>query len=162
MAAVVTGLLFALAHGVQDVWLFGDRLAFGLVASWLAWRTGGLEAPIALHIANNLVSLVYSAATGSLEESLSATELGWEYALLDLAMMVVFALLVARLADRWHVRVRREAGVAGAGDESGVTGALSGRPAFGYPDARSDHPSQAPSRDARPGAGDDDRHWGMG
>jgi len=141
VAAAVTGLLFALAHGVQDAWLFGDRLAFGLVASWLAWRTGGLEAPIALHIANNLVSLVYSAATGSLEESLSATDLDWPYAVLDLAMMVVFALVVARLADRWHLRVRRAAGVAGAAYGVGAPGALSGPPAVGYPDVRSDYPS---------------------
>ena len=68
--------LFALAHGAQDAWLFGDRFAFALVASWLAWRTGGLEAPIALHVANNLVSLVFTASTGSLEESLTGIHPG--------------------------------------------------------------------------------------
>ena len=39
--------------------------ASGVVASWLAWRTGGLEASVALHTANNLVSLVVSASTGT-------------------------------------------------------------------------------------------------
>ena len=70
LAALVTATLFALAHGAQDPWLFADRLLFGVVASWLAWRTGGLEAPIALHAANNLVSLGYTAVEGTLSESL--------------------------------------------------------------------------------------------
>ncbi len=91
---------FALAHGSQDAWLFGDRLAFGLVASWLAWRTGGLEAPVALHVANNLVSLAVSAATGSLDDSLSASTLDWQFAVLDLVMMLTFAVLVHRLVGR--------------------------------------------------------------
>ncbi len=83
VAALVTATLFALAHGAQDPWLFSDRLAFGLVASWLAWRTGGLEAPIALHAANNLVSLGYSAVEGTLSESLAASSVDWEYVVLD-------------------------------------------------------------------------------
>ena len=90
---------FALAHGTQDTWLFGDRLAFGVVASWLAWRTGGLEAPVALHIVNNLVSLAFTAATGSLEDSLTASTLEWQFAVLDVAMMIAFAVVV----DRWSI-----------------------------------------------------------
>lgn len=106
--AVVSAVSFALAHGSQDGWLFGDRLAFGLVASWLAWRTGGLEAAVALHVANNLVSLGVSAATGSLDESLSASTLDWRFAALDVAMMLTFAVAVHRLVGRrWHPVTRR-------------------------------------------------------
>ena len=36
--------------------------------SSLASRTGGLEAPIALHVADDIVSLASTAATGSLDE----------------------------------------------------------------------------------------------
>ena len=75
--------------------------------SWLAWRTGGLEAPIALHAANNMVSLAFTAATGSLEESLTASTLAWSYALLDVAMMLAFAVVVHLLADRWGVACAR-------------------------------------------------------
>ncbi len=140
VAAVVTATLFALAHGTQDPWLFSDRLAFGLVASWLAWRTGGLEAPIALHAANNLVSLGYSAVEGTLSESLSASSVDWEYVVLDLAMMLVFAVIVHRLADRWQLTERR---VAPARDveHAGGPGVLSGPAAVGYPEPRSDPPS---------------------
>ena len=145
VAALVTAFLFALAHGAQDPWLFSDRFAFGLVASWLAWRTGGLEAAIALHVANNLVSLGYSATTGTLSESLTASSLDWEYAVLDVAMMLVFAVIVHRLADRWKVQVRRVVGRPETPEAATAgPGFLSGPPAVGYPDARSDS------------------HWGMG
>ncbi|HTE71818.1 MAG TPA: type II CAAX endopeptidase family protein [Actinomycetes bacterium] len=144
-AGGVSGLLFALAHGTQDAALFGDRLAFGLTMSWLVWRTGGLEAAIALHAANNMVSLAFTAATGSLEESLTASALAWSYAVLDVAMMAVFAVVVHRLADRWGVRAVRPVA------ERDV-GALSGPGQVGYP---------GPRPPAPPPAGGDNP-WGMG
>lgn len=142
VAGVVSSLLFALAHGMQDAWLFGDRLAFGAVASWLAWRTGGLEAPVALHVANNVVSLTYSASTGSLESALTASSVPWQFALLDVAMMAAFALAVHAAAPRWAPGVRRAAAPA----------VLSGPAGVGYP---------APSPSTPPPAGDE-RPWGMG
>ena len=114
VGGVVSAVCFALAHGVQDPWLFADRLCFGAVASWLAWRTGGLEASVALHTANNLVSLVVSAATGTLSDSLTASSLDWRLAALDVAMMVVFALLVDRLVRRRPVATRRVLSATGA------------------------------------------------
>ena len=51
---VVSALVFALLHGVQNPALFTSRLAFGLLAGVLVWRTGGLEAGIAAHIVNNV------------------------------------------------------------------------------------------------------------
>ena len=44
---VVSAVMFALLHGMQNPALFVDRLAFGLLAAILVWRTGGLEAGIA-------------------------------------------------------------------------------------------------------------------
>ncbi|MDQ1601205.1 MAG: protease family protein [Actinomycetota bacterium] len=114
VGGAVSAVCFALAHGVQDPWLFADRFCFGLVASWLAWRTGGLEASVALHTANNLVSLVISAATGSLSDSLTASSLDWRLAALDVTMMVVFALLVDRLVRRRPVATRRVLSATGA------------------------------------------------
>jgi membrane protease YdiL (CAAX protease family) len=72
--AVVTAGLFALAHGTQSPWLFADRLVFGLVASLLAWRTGGLECAVALHVANNLLAFGLAVAYDTLEDSLLITE----------------------------------------------------------------------------------------
>jgi membrane protease YdiL (CAAX protease family) len=118
-AGAVTATLFALAHGTQDPWLFSDRLAFGLVASWLAWRTGGLEASIALHIATNVTSLGYSAVTGSLDDTLHAATLDWSSAVIDITSILLFAVVVDRCARRWHIVVRREVGPSGADDPTG-------------------------------------------
>lgn len=142
VAAAVSGVLFALAHGAQDVWLFGDRLAFGLVASWLVWRTGGLEAAVALHVANNLVSLVWTASTGSLADALTASSIPWWYAVLDVTMMLTFAVAVQRLAGRWVAEVRREPRPELLSAPGGV----------GYPGPR---PTTSPP------AGDE-HPWGMG
>lgn len=150
VAGAVSATLFALAHGGQEPALFSDRFAFGAVASWLVWRTGGLEASIALHAANNLVSLGYTASTGSVEEALENSTLGWPYALLDIAMMLVFAAAVARLADRWGLVVRRPWSPSLPGGTAPVP--LAGPDGFGYPGSRSSLPPPAGSEPP----------WGMG
>jgi membrane protease YdiL (CAAX protease family) len=137
VGGAVSAVCFALAHGLQDVPLFADRLSFGAVAAWLVWRTGGLEASIALHVANNLISLVLAAVTGALSDTLSASTLGWPFALLDVAMMVAYAKVAHVLAGRWQLRTVR---------------VLSAPAAIGYPGAR---PSTPP-----PAGGVDP--WGMG
>ena len=133
----VSSTCFALAHGVQDAWLFGDRFAFALVASWLAWRTGGLEAPVALHVMNNLVSLAFTASTGSLEESLSASTLEWQFA-------------VAGRGDDAHLRVPGRP--AGTSAHVVTRRVLSAPDAVGYPGPRPPTPPPAGS----------EIPWGMG
>ncbi|GAB2557195.1 CPBP family intramembrane glutamic endopeptidase [Leucobacter ruminantium] len=57
----VPSLLFALMH----IYTFWGMLAvglMGLVAAWTTWRTGGLEAAIAIHVMNNLVAFGFMAA----------------------------------------------------------------------------------------------------
>ena len=53
-AIVLPVPLFTFGHD-YDVLGMIDVASFGLVAGWLAWRTGGLEAAIALHVTNNAV-----------------------------------------------------------------------------------------------------------
>jgi membrane protease YdiL (CAAX protease family) len=69
----VSSTLFALAHGQQDIWLFTDRFVFGALACWLVWRTGGLEAGMAMHGANNIVALLLTIAAGRLAATLNAS-----------------------------------------------------------------------------------------
>jgi membrane protease YdiL (CAAX protease family) len=45
--------LFVFGH-LYDVWGMLSVAAFALAAGWLTWRTGGLEAGIALHVVNNV------------------------------------------------------------------------------------------------------------
>ena len=63
---VVSAVLFALLHGLQNPALFVDRLAFGLLAGLLVWRTGGLEAGIAAHVVNNVCAYVIAGLTTSI------------------------------------------------------------------------------------------------
>ena len=94
-AVVLPVPLFVAGHGYG---LLGsvDVAAFGVVCGWLAWRTGGLEAPIALHVANNVVLMALTAVGLGDPNATDTTLAGLA---VSLAMMTVFAVLVTRQAD---------------------------------------------------------------
>ncbi|WP_432574939.1 CPBP family intramembrane glutamic endopeptidase [Kineococcus sp. SYSU DK005] len=98
LAAVVSAALFSAAHGAQDPWLFADRFAFGLVASWLVHRTGGLEAAVVLHAVGNVVLMVPAVLTGALARSLEAGSAPPLLVVLDVAALLAVAVLVDRKA----------------------------------------------------------------
>jgi membrane protease YdiL (CAAX protease family) len=102
-AMVGSSSLFALAHGTQNLPLFVDRFGFGLIAAFLVWRTGGLEAGIAWHIANNFVALLYAVATDRLSETLSVSQSGWPPVVADQVQMAMFAVAVLWLARRVQI-----------------------------------------------------------
>ena len=56
VALVVTTVIFASLH-IYEIWGLLDVATFGVAAIILTWRTGGLEAAIALHVVNNVVGL---------------------------------------------------------------------------------------------------------
>jgi uncharacterized protein len=99
----MSSTLFALAHGQQDPWLFADRFAFGAVASLLAYRTGGLEAGMALHGVNNLVAFALTIAGGQLRATLTATSSDPSSLVTDLVTMLVSMTLVLLVARRLRV-----------------------------------------------------------
>lgn len=101
---LVTAVLFTLAHGIwpwQSPALFLDRFAFGLVAGYLAVRTGGLEASIAAHAANNVVTFVFAALTNSVGDSLQATDAPWSLVAVDVTKFAVFGVIAVGIA-RWQ------------------------------------------------------------
>jgi uncharacterized protein len=101
---VLTALLFAAAHGGQNLPLFADRFLFGLVAGWLVLRTGGLEAGIALHVVNNVVVLALAAVAGELSDTLNISEATWSMLAVDIGQLVIFAALVVWWFRRRHLR----------------------------------------------------------
>ncbi|MFZ0158844.1 MAG: CPBP family intramembrane glutamic endopeptidase [Kineosporiaceae bacterium] len=103
VAAVCSGLVFAWAHGQQDPWLFLDRLVFGLIASWLVWRTGGLEASIALHGANNLLAFGLGVISGQVEATMTSTGADATMVAVDVLLLVLSAAVLDRLARRYAV-----------------------------------------------------------
>ncbi|WP_195849151.1 CPBP family intramembrane glutamic endopeptidase [Arsenicicoccus cauae] len=65
---VVSCLAFGAAHGSSDPWTFADLAVFAVTACLLTWRTGGLEAAIALHVVNNMLVMALSLALGGFDE----------------------------------------------------------------------------------------------
>lgn len=106
IAIVITSLLFALAHGVQNAPLFLDRFVFGLMAGYVVVRTGGLEAGIALHVWNNLFAFGLALGIGSIDETLHVSEVAWANLPLSLAQNGVYLMLVIWLANRTGISSR--------------------------------------------------------
>lgn len=57
VSTVVGGLVFVSLHLAADPWLNIFYFLFGVAASWVTWRTGGLEAAVAIHTANNMLAM---------------------------------------------------------------------------------------------------------
>jgi len=107
VAVVVPAFLFALAHGLgQDVPVFFDRLAFGLVAGFLVIVTGGLEAGLAMHVLNNVVAFGVALAFGDMTSALTDSTGSWWMIVSTLTQSLVFAGLVLWAARRRGVALR--------------------------------------------------------
>jgi uncharacterized protein len=103
VAILVTTVLFTVAHGIwpwQSPALFLDRFAFGLVAGLLAVRTGGLEASIAAHAANNVVTFIFAALTDSVGASLGVQDAPWPLVTVDVVKFMAFGAVALWLARR--------------------------------------------------------------
>ncbi|MET9453181.1 CPBP family intramembrane glutamic endopeptidase [Streptomyces cinerochromogenes] len=102
-AILPQAVLFAAAHGLGTPWGFADLVVFALAAGWLTWRTGGLEASIALHTVNNLFSFgVAAAVVGGLDSDETAADAGWQLVALDVLSIALYTAAVA-----WWLRRRR-------------------------------------------------------
>lgn len=103
ISVVVSIPLFVSGHAYNS-WGLVDVGLFGLMAAYLAIRTGGLEASIAAHTANNVSIMVFE-ALGILDTS----EGGGPLDLIPTAIMnALFAWLAVRASDR-HGIVRTRA-----------------------------------------------------
>lgn len=106
LAAAASSFLFALGHGAQNGWLFADRLFFALALCWLTWRTGGLEAAIAVHLTYNVLVVTASAATGRVGSTVEASHSEALGALSSMAGTALVVLVVALWAQRRRLAVR--------------------------------------------------------
>jgi membrane protease YdiL (CAAX protease family) len=98
---LIGAALFASLHGYSWMGL-ADVFVFGAVMGWLAVRTGGLEAAIALHVTNNMIAFGLSAAAGSLEDTLiqSRVEVPWQALVGVLVQFGLYAFWVLYLAKK--------------------------------------------------------------
>src|SRR3712207_414836 len=108
---LVSALVVALLHGVQNPPLFVSRLAFGLLAGVLGLRTGGLEAGIAAHIINNVFAYTIAGLTTSIATLRAIREISWVDAAFDVGGFALFAALayvlfrLLRLPNRVNLRI---------------------------------------------------------
>jgi membrane protease YdiL (CAAX protease family) len=101
---IVSALVFALLHGTQNLPLFADRLAFGLLAALLVWRTGGLEAAIAAHVINNVFAYLVAGLTTSIATLKALEGIGWVDAAFDVGGFALFAVLAYGLSRLMKLR----------------------------------------------------------
>ena len=101
---VLTGLVFGLFHGLgQPLPVFLSRFAFGLVAGYLAVRTGGLEAGMAMHTLNNWLSLMLAAIYDQMGASLNPTCNSWWSLPVTLTQSLVYLGLVLLICRRMRL-----------------------------------------------------------
>jgi membrane protease YdiL (CAAX protease family) len=101
---VASAVVFALLHGTQNLPLFVDRLAFGLLAGLLVWRTGGLEAGIAAHVINNVFAYLIAGLTTSVAALKAIKGIGWVDAAFDVGGFALFAVLAYALSRLMKLR----------------------------------------------------------
>lgn len=105
VATSSTAVVFTLAHGAQDGWLTLFYLSLAVAASLLTWRSGGLEAAVALHVVVNLTTMLFVPFLG-LERAADPEHGQWQ------AVAQVVAILLTSAAFGWHIR---RAGIASRG-----------------------------------------------
>lgn len=119
----ISALIFAGLHGSQSLPLFLDRLAFGVIAGILVRATGGLEAGIAAHVANNLCAFTYAALFSTIATARTQSTVTWVQALADVAVFAVIALVAWGLTRLF----RPATAVAAQPPAAGVGGGLAQR-----------------------------------
>ena len=103
---VTSALVFALLHGTQNLALFVNRLAFGLLAGLLVWLVGGLEAGIAAHVLNNLVAFGWAGLTTTIAALRTVQSLSWAQSGIQILAFVVCAALTWLVARLMRLRTR--------------------------------------------------------
>ena len=111
VGGVVSSLLFAYLHSAQDIFLNIFYFSFGLLSCWMAWRSGGLEAGIAMHVVNNMFAMAvlpFSDVSGMMNRQAGSASA------LDVIPLAAVMLACMGLVE-WQVRRRKPVAVAAPG-----------------------------------------------
>ncbi len=106
-AILIPSVGFAMAN-IYDIWGLAAVGLMGGVAAWLSWRTGGLEAAIAIHVVNNLIAFGFMTAgvggeTAQVSESGGAGTLVGE--IVGLGVFIWLTLKVFRRGGHGRTRI---------------------------------------------------------
>jgi membrane protease YdiL (CAAX protease family) len=107
VGTIVSGALFASAHVAGDVWLIAYYFVFGASASFAARGTGGLEAPVLVHVTNNVLLLIPTALMSQTDQVFERDAgTAGPFMLLPMALCVGAALFSTRWARRHGVTTK--------------------------------------------------------
>lgn len=100
VALVVSSVAFGSAHLAGDPWLIAYYFLFGLLMGIVAWRTGGIEASVGLHVVNNVITgVIGSVLDRSIESGIDrSVGAGSPLILIHLGTLVLTAVVIIALA----------------------------------------------------------------
>lgn len=105
VGTLISGAFFAAAHVAGDIWLIAYYLVFALGMSLAARWSGGLEAPVLVHMVNNVLLFIPTALAGATDDAFERDAgAGGPFMLLPMAICLAVPFFV-----RWWAR---RAGVA--------------------------------------------------
>ncbi|WP_223208194.1 CPBP family intramembrane glutamic endopeptidase [Actinopolyspora erythraea] len=92
---VLSSVLFLFAHGYTDPLVWGELFLMAASMCWLSVRTGGLEAAVAMHTANNSLSLLVAGLGG-----VPSVQQSGDYQVIQVLPMAVAILIYTWVIDR--------------------------------------------------------------
>lgn len=111
IGAIGSSLVFMSLHMARDPYLNAFYFTFGMVACWMVWRTGGLEASIAMHVVNNVLAMAtlpFSDFSGIFNREAGSANF---IAVIPLAVVMLACVGIVE----WQVRTRKPVAVAAPG-----------------------------------------------
>jgi membrane protease YdiL (CAAX protease family) len=104
VSTLISAGLFCVAHFAADPWLIAYYFVFGVSASIAARLTGGLETPLLIHVANNVLLLVPAVLLGQLDQGFDrSVGTGGPFMIAPMAIVLGAALLSGWWARRNRV-----------------------------------------------------------
>ena len=138
-AIIIPAPIFMVLHG-YGLWGLLSVLTMALIAGFLCWYTGGLEAGIGLHIANNVSIFIFGLL--GLEDPFGAVR---EEQPLDFVQALILQLAFAGLVYMYTYRQKRKAALNQGQDAAAASSAEGASMSVEAPASSSDAPAAAPA-----------------
>lgn len=136
-AIIIPAPIFMVLHG-YGLWGLLSVLTMALIAGFLCWYTGGLEAGIGLHIANNVSIFIFGLL--GLEDPFGAVR---EAQALDFVQALILQLAFAGLVYMYTYRQKRKAALNQGQDATATSSAEGASMSVEAPASSSDAPATA-------------------
>jgi uncharacterized protein len=107
VSLAVSAAAFSTAHLSKDPWVLGSIACLAVASGLAAWRTGGLEAGIAMHAVNNMLAFTVVLIFGGWSQAFDKTETTGTPSMLLLAVVVNGSALALILWQAKRVGLQR-------------------------------------------------------